>query len=978
MAKESSVLVYGTNLGGYRAAYALCKKGHKVILLNRGSFVDEIRNQTLAQLPLDFCWMCGHFPQRLFKSLGCIQDFYNARLLEVSGQAGEFKVKFKTTPQTVNNFICTECDQCVEVCPVEVDGRKAVMVHPEIGWENIYLIDWDHCTRCRKCEEICPTGALKLDRPEEIKEEKVAAIILALEYDDPDEGELEQFGLGKSPAIVKNSEVARKSLLTNFVRESVRLPSGRMPASVAVIVTPQFNDSGAEHESYNLCVGAAYRGWKLRQILPQSDVTVYLKDYRGPGKRHHRWLKKALEAGVRVEYADRLQVTPNGQETAHLRYEKDGRPFEKSVDLAILINGQAAPRQMSEISSNFGVKADEDGFCRVREFSCSETDVDGIFAVGEFSGPKGNPEAIWEGCATLTEVVKYLGDSNFKPAPPPALRKTKGEELRVGVFICSCFGAFEKKMDLAALKAAVGALPDVAHAEIIKGCCTPPTIQETAAAIKKSGVNRVVLAACTPIQKLLKFRSAVTLAGLNPLLSEFLRLREDVVNVHRDKEKMLAKGLLLIQSAVAKVKKGMEAPTLTDRFTPRALVIGGGVSGLTAALGIAENGFPVTLVEKGEALGGNAKFLNPRQRQYVTELVSRVEHNPNIKVHKTSELQALSGYAGNFQGLLLSDGRDVPVEAGVIVLATGAREYRPKGFLYGEDPRVVTQAELQDKLSGERTGIKVAMIQCVGSRIREHPYCSRVCCTQALKNALTLRKMGAEVTMFYRDLTVFGKDHLDRKARENGVRFVRFEEDSYPEVRKNENCLEVAAADGTKAQADLVVLSTGVEPDEENNRTISEMLGLPIDQDGFFDCDVNVYPYEESMKRVFKPYEWATNCVYPVGTAHSPRAFEESLLTARDAAGRALILLGKKSLPAPNAVYIAGVKESLCMGCGLCVDACAYSARIIDEIKKVAVVRPFLCDSCGSCVAVCPNDASYLRDLMSDQTLASLDALLLG
>jgi heterodisulfide reductase subunit A len=978
MAKESSVLVYGTNLGGYRSAYALCKKGHKVILLNRGSYIDEIRNQTLAQLPLDFCWMCGHFPQRLFKALGCVQDFYNAKLLEVSGRAGDFKVRFKTKPQTVNNFICTECDECIEVCPVQVDGRKAIIVHPEVGWENIYLIDWENCTRCRKCEEVCPTGALKLERPEEIREEKVAAIILALEYDDPADEDLRRFGLGISSSVVKNSEVARRSLLTNFVKDSVRLPSGKMPGSFAVVVTPHFNDPGTEYESYNLCVSAAYRGMKLKQILPESDVTVYLSDYRGMGKRHYRWLRKALEAGVRIERADQLQVTPNGQETAHLRYEKDGQAFEKSVDLAILVNGQKSPRMMSEISSICGVKADEYGFCRVREDSCAETDVDGIFAVGEFSGPKGNPEAIWEGCAALTEVLKYLGDPNFKPVPPPALRKTEGEELKIGVFICSCFGTFQEKMDLAALKEAVEALPDVAHAEIIKGCCTPPTIQETAELIKKSGVNRAVLAVCTPIQKLLKFRSAVMMAGLNPLLSEFLRLREDVINVHRDKEKMLEKALLLIKSAVAKVRKGIPAAVPTDRFSPQALVIGAGVSGLTSALGIAENGFPVTLIEKEEKLGGDSRYLDQRQKKHLSELISRVENNPKIRVLKKSELKAMSGYAGNFRGLVLTGGKEIPVEAGVIMLATGANEHRPKGYLYGVDPGVVTQTELVERLIGERTGIRVAMIQCVGSRNQDHPYCSRICCTQALKNALYLRKMGAGVTIFYRDMTVYGKENLYQKARESGVTFVRFEEDACPEVKKNGRGLVVTAADGTKIEADLVILSTGIEPDEENNKKLSEVLGLPLDQDGFFDCDVNVYPYEESMKRVFKPYEWATNCIYPVGLAHSPRSFEESILTARDAAGRALILLGKKNLPAPNAMYIAGVKESLCMGCGLCVDACVYSARVIDEVKKIAVVRPFLCDSCGSCVSVCPNDASYLRDLMGNQTLASLDALLFG
>ncbi len=975
MAKESSVLIYGTNLGGYRAAYALCKKGHQVIHLNRGSYVDEIKNQTLAQLPLDFCWMCGHFPQRLFKALGCFQDFYNAELLEVSGQAGNFKVKFKTKPQIVNNFICTECDECIKVCPVEVDGHKAISVHPEVGWENIYLIDWETCTKCKKCEEVCPTGALKLERPEEVKEVKVAAVILAPEFDDPKEDDLKDFGLGSSGRVIKNSEIARRSLLTNFVKDSVRLASGEIPKSFALVVTPHFNNPGIEYESYNLCVSAAYRGVKLKEILPKSEVTVFLKDYRGIGKRHHRWYEKALEAGVHMKKVESMKIVPDNKKEVHLHYQKDGKPFQKSVELAILINGQKPPQLMKDIARICGVKADENGFCHIKPFSSSETDVDGIFAVGEFSAPKGNPEAIWEGCATLTEALKYLGESNFKPPPPPPLRNTEGEELKIGVFICSCFGTFQEKMDLNALKEAVGILPDVSHAEIIKGCCTPPTIQETAELIKKSGVNRVVLAVCTPIQKLLKFRKTVMMAGLNPLLSEFLRLREDVINVHKSKEKMLEKAEILIKAAVAKVKKGIQAPTLKDNFTPQALVIGAGLSGLTSSLEIADNGFPVTLIEKQEKLGGNDKFFTKQQKDYLNQLISRVENNPNIKIHKKSELKEISGYAGNFDGLILSEEKDIPVEAGVIILATGAKEHKPEGFLYGEDPRVMTQTELQDKLDGQRTGIRVAMIQCIGSRDQEHPYCSRICCHQALRNGLALREKGAEVTILYRDMTDYGKEDLYQKALDSGVKFIRFEENKYPEVKKNQEALEVTLSDGKKIEADLVALSTGIEPDLENNKNLSELLAHPLDPDDFFDSDVNVYPYEESIKRLFKPYEWATNCIYPVGLAHSPRSFQESLLTARDAAGRAIILLGKKNLPAPNAMYIAGVKESLCMGCGICVDVCPYSARTIDEVKKIAVVHPFLCDSCGSCVSVCPNDASYLRDLRSNQTISSLDAL---
>jgi heterodisulfide reductase subunit A len=920
--------------------------------------------------------MCGHFPQRLFKGLGCLQDFYNAELMKVSGEAGNFTVTFKTKPQVVNNFMCTECDRCVEVCPVEVGNRKAIFVHPEIGWENIYLIDWENCTRCRKCEEICPTGAIKLDRSEETKEVQVAAVILALEYDETPPDDLSKFGFGTSPAVVSNSYLARESLPTNFIKDSVKLPSGKIPQKFAVVVTPHFNEPGAEYESYNLCVSAAYRSVKLKEIIPESEVTLFLKDYRGIGKRHHRWYRRALDAGVVIEKVGDVNLLPNNDGDVSCQCQSGGEPLEKSVDLAVLVTGQKSPRLMEEMTRICGVKADDAGFCRIRPFSCCETDVDGIFAVGEFSGPKGNPEAVWEGCAALTEIVKYLGDPNFKPPPPPTLRDVKGEELRIGVFLCSCFGTFYEKMDLKALRESIAELPDVAHSEIINGCCTPPTMQETAEIIKKSGVNRVVLAVCTPIQKLLKYRKTVMMAGLNPLLTEFLRLREDVINVHRDPDRMRAKALTLIKGAVAKVRKGIQASPLKDNFTPASLVIGGGVSGLTSAVDIADNGFAVRLIEKSGSLGGDDASFSLQQKDHLDTLKARAEEHPNITLYKNTVVRKISGYAGNFSVVIDTQGKEMSLETGVIILATGAREYKPDGFLYGQDPRVITQTELQNNLNGHRTGIRVAMIQCIGSRNDEHPYCSRICCHQALRNAMSLREEGAEVVILYRDMTVYGPRDLHRQAREAGVEFIRFSDSEYPAIKKNTENLQVVLADGQGIEADLIVLSTGIEPDPENNRYLSRLSGHPLDQDGFFDCDVNVYPYEESIKRLVKPYEWATNCVYPVGLAHSPRSYEEALLTAKDAAARAIILLGKKTLPSPNAMYVAEVKEALCMGCGICVDVCPYSARVIDESRRIAVVRPFLCDSCGSCVSVCPNDASYLRDLMSNQTISSLDALL--
>ncbi len=977
MSNESTVLIYGTNLGGYRAAYALGKSGHKFILLNRGSYVDEMKYQALAQLPLDFCWICGHMPQRAFKALGAMQDCYNAELLEVSGKAGHFHVKFKKRDQVVNNFACTECDQCIEVCPVEVDGHKAIQVVPEAGWENCYVIDFEHCTRCGKCEEVCPTGALKIERPEEVLEADVGAIILADTFEDPSDEDLGDFALGQSPSVIRNSEVARRSFLTNFVRDCVRLPSGKIPQTFGIVVTPHFNRPGVEYENYNLSVSAIYRAVRLKEILPQADVAVFLHDYRGTGKGHHLWYQKALDAGVRVERAETLKIVPeNGAEQATINYTfADGESHTHTVELAILVTGQSPPSQMAELSRLTDVQADENGFCHIRPFSCCETDVDGILAVGELTGPKGNPETVWDGCAALTEVQKYLGEKNFKPAPGPPLRDVMGEPVRVGVFICRCFGLFDERIDLPAMEEQVRALPGVAHAEIIEGCCTGPTIKATAERIKQSGVNRVVLAVCTPLQKKGKYDKAVMMAGLNPLLCEYLRFREDVIQVHTDRDKMLVKSLALIRGGVEKVKRGMQAGPPMDTFTPRALVIGGGLGGLTAATEIAANGFPVVLVEREEKLGGQMQYLDEEQREYVEGLISAVEGGDNITCYTQAQLAQAEGYAGNYHVVVDTPTGPVPVDTGVIIVATGAREYRPEGFLYGQDSGVMTQTELQARMASDETAGRVAMIQCIGSRTPEVPYCSRLCCNQALKNAIALREKGTEVTVFYRDIAAYGKVDYYRLAKEAGVQFIHFPDDDYPEVRSNGNGLEIVNGE-QRVQADWVALSTGIVPDAENSQALSRLLNYPLDYEGFFSSDISCYPYEEAIKKLTKPFELTGNGIFPVGLAHSPRSFEETILTAKDAAGRVLVVIGKKKMPPPNKMFVAAVYESLCMGCGLCVDVCPYGARYIDEFEKVARTHPFLCDSCGSCVAICPNDASYLRDFMGQQSIAALDALL--
>ena len=982
--RNSTVLIYGTSIAGYRAAYTLAKMGYKSILLNRGAYVDQIRNQVLAQLPLDFCWACGHMPQRLFIGLGALQVFYNAEILEVSGEPGNFKVKIKKKDQFVNNLACTECEECVRVCP-----EGAIKVIPEIAWENIFYLDEEKCTKCMKCEEVCPTKCLKVERPEEELELEVGAIILAPEFEEPSDEDLEKFAISH-PNVVRNADLARKSLYTNFVRNSLERPSdGKIAKKVAVIVTPQYN-YGNEFETYNLSVAAIYRAYKIKELMPDAKVSVFLRDYKGFAKGHYRWFEKALSSGVNVVRASEVVVEPKGDNLA-VKYTLGSKEKEFEAELVILVTGQKAPSIMEKLKGIAGVEADEHGFCKVKPLTAGETGVSGIYAVGEFTGPKGNPETVWEGYAVAAEVRDNLGAPNFAPSPPPPLRDVSTEEPRVGVFICSCFGEFNKFMDLETLAERVREIPGVAHVEIIKGCCTPPTMKETAERIKASGVNRVVLAVCTPLQKLLKFRRTMMMAGLNPLLSEFLRLREDIIRVHTDRELMLEKAFALIYAGVEKVKKAIALPAPTGKIKNSVVVLGGGAAGLETARLLAKRGVEVHLVEKTDQLGGLAKELytdleGVNIKEHVEQLIKEVESMENIHIYRNSELVEAEGTAGRFFLMIESkaEEKSYVLEAGAIVVATGANEFKPYGaFLYGENPNVLTQRELEAKIhTGGLSAKSVVMIQCVGSRNKAHPYCSRVCCSHALKNAFALREAGIDVTILYRDLNLYGlKEDYRKLAEEKGIKFVRFDGSNYPKVQEENGTLVVKVFDveeGTEKtiEADVVALSVGIVPDRVSNERLAKLIGYNLDEDGFFESDASACPFEEAIKRLMKPFELQSKGVFPVGLAHSPRSYQETLLTAKDAAGKILTFITKPQLPPPNAMYVSAVRESKCTGCGMCVTVCPYYARYIDEEKKIAKVVPYLCDSCGACLVACPSEAAYLRDARAEMIIPSIDALL--
>jgi len=456
-------------------------------------------------------------------------------------------------------------------------------------------------------------------------------------------------------------------------------------------------------------------------------------------------------------------------------------------------------------------------------------------------------------------------------------------------------------------------------------------------------------------------------------------IRDQCSWIHmQEPEKATKKSKDLVRMAVAKSR--LLEPLAESKLPVlhSAVVVGGGVSGMISALDIAAQGFHVDLLEKTGELGGNAMKIyheedGRRLRDFAKELVTRVRNNQNITVHLNTHVEDVSGFIGNFK-VKTNTGE---LETGAILVAVGAAEYHPREYLYGQDKRVVTQLELEEKMAqGPVDAKKIAMIQCVGSRNAEAPYCSRVCCSNAIKNAIEIKKQNprADVYLFHKDIRTYGfREELYREAGEMGVKFIRVPDDQPPALSKKGDTLELIARDTILGEdillkPDMIVLSTGIRPNPDNEE-LAKMLKVPLSKDKFF--------LEAHMK--LRPVDFATGGVFLAGLAHWPKFTDESIAQASGAAARSMTVVSKPELTSEG--VIAAVNDQLCDGCAICEPVCEYKAISIvqdpsNPEKKKAVINEGLCKGCGGCVAACPSGAMEQRGFKNDQIIAAIDAAL--
>ncbi|MFC1864647.1 FAD-dependent oxidoreductase [Chloroflexota bacterium] len=850
-------------------------------------------------------------------------------------------------------------------------------------------LDCGLCSECLQCVAVCQAKAIEHNMKEELVEIPVGSVILAPGFEPFDAAIKGEYGHGRMANVVTSLEFERiLSASGPFQGQVVRPSDGKHPVKVAWIQCVGSRDEtcGRDYCSSVCCMYATKESIIAKEHDSAIQPTIFYNDIRAFGKGFERYYESAKDKfGIRY-IKSIVSGVKELQQSKNLLLEhggENGDKVQEEFDMVVLSVGLVPSSSAKELANRLIINLDRFGFCETSEFQPNVTSRTGIYVAGAFDAPIDIPESVMSAssAASLASqvVAEARGTMVTEKEYPPEI-EFNGQEPRVGVFVCRCGTNIARVVDVPGVAEYAKTLPHVVHAEENLYTCSTDTQSKIIEAIKEHELNRVVVASCSPRTHEPLFQDTIREACLNKYLFEMANIRDQCSWVHATHlPEATEKAKDLVQMAVARAVTLQPLHEMQAEIKRKALVIGGGASGMTAALGLAAQGFEVVLVERELELGGNLRHIyysedDSDPQALLSMLIEQVESEPKITVYKGAEVGNFSGYVGNYKTeITTAAGNIEEVEHGVVILATGGIEYKPDEYLYEESERVLTQSELEDRINqaGEDALAlnSVVMIQCVGSREEDHMYCSRICCAQAIKNALKLKEANpnTEVYILYRDIRTYGMHELlYREARDKGVTFIRYAVERKPEVSEESGKLRVKVFDAVLGayillEPDRLVLSVAIRPQPDAEEFASK-LKLPLTQDKFY--------MEAHMK--LRPLDFVNEGMYLCGLAHSPKSVSESIQQAQGAVSRALTILSQSYLMVGGVVSV--VDPERCVACLTCVRSCPFGVPKINE-DGVANIEVAACQGCGICASACPRKAIKLQHYTDEQVTAKTAVL---
>lgn len=1022
---EGSVLVIGGGIAGIQTSLDLTELGFKVYLVEKTPSIGGRMAQLDKTFPTNDCSLCILAPKMVEVSRNPnIELMTYHEVQEVSGKAGNFKVKVLKKPRYVDESKCKGCGDCASKCPkievprlfdMNLGKRKSIYIPFPQAVPPVYVIDPELCLKltkdvCGVCQKVCKAEAIDYGQePQEI-EINVGAIVVATGFDMYGQELSNRWGY-QFENVVNALEYERILCASGPYEGHVLRPSDKEePQKIAFIQCAGSRDrqEGVPYCSSVCCMYTAKEAIITKEHSENSDCYVFRHDLRAYGKNFYEYTQRAQDEYGVTYFQTKVSKITEDPETQDLiiHYEnlQTGELETFNANLVVLASPLVPKSGSQQLANTLGIELDEYGFFKEKTYyNRSQTSKEGVFLSGFSQGPMDIPETVAGSSGVASEIGTLLSSEKFtqtkeKVIETPEKDIKPSDEPRIGVLICHCGINIGKYVEVPKIVEEIKKLPNVAHCEDNMYSCSSDSQERIKELIKEKDLNRFIVASCTPRTHEPLFQETCEEAGLNKYLFEMVNIRDQCSWVHmKEKEAATKKAEDLIRMAVAKARLLEPQDEETLKIEPSAFVIGGGISGMTAALNIADQGFKVHLIEKENKLGGlinNLYELFPnedRASEYLEEQITKIKNHKNIELYLNSQIKDIKGYIGNYNiSLTKPDKKDIELNVGTIIVATGAQELKPDGaFNYSkEDPHIITQQELEQKLTEDGKDWldnidRVTTILCVNARQKEGiTYCSNICCSVALKNIRILKELkpDLEVVVLYRDLQMAKKEFEDfyRERRQDAM-FIRYSLEELPQVKQKNGEYHVSVVDTNLQEklefnTDLILLATPLIP-EDNMEELAKMLKVPLDGSGFF--------LEAHVK--LRPLDFATDGIFLCGCAQWPKNIQDSIAQANGAAGRASRFLSAGEMTTSG--LISEVNETLCIGCGKCEEVCPYQAVELREIEKSfeditiiikkSYVNSALCKGCGTCGATCPVGAISVKHYDFNQIGVMIDSYLL-